>query len=106
MANDPSDLTTLPTDIDISSIVDGVTSQQPASETQTEDSISGGTLNEMVSFQFCLRFNGQPWQTIVVAAPSPELAALTVSQIVQLINDQLVRMGYPPNLCTASSGSC
>ncbi len=106
MADDPTDLNVLPSDIDVQSIVDGVTSQQPASNEQAEDSSTGVSVIQAVSFPYCLQFNGQPWQSIVVAAPSPELAAVTVSQIVQLINDELVKMGYPPNLCSAVSGSC
>jgi len=106
MADDPTDLNTLPSDIDVQSIVDSAVSQQPVPDAQPADTTDGTTAIQTISFPFCLQFNGRPWQSIIVAAPSPELAALTVSQVVQLINEQLVRMGYPPNLCTAVSGSC
>ena len=57
-------------------------------------------------FPFCLTFNGQPWQTIPVAAPSVQAAALTVDQLVRTLNATAVRLGYPPNCISAASGAC
>jgi len=42
-----------------------------------------------------------------IVAPSPELAATTIDQYVrQVINPILVKMGYPQNICSWSSGAC
>lgn len=62
---------------------------------------------QMIPFPFCLLFAGRAWVTITVAAPSPELAATTMDQYVrQVVNPTLVRMGYPQNICSWSSGAC
>jgi hypothetical protein len=95
MDNTP-DLDTLPTGFDVPSTLTADTSNQP----QATDA------EQLLQFPFCLLFNGKPWTTIVVAAPSPDLAALTMEQYVQLINAALVNAHYPPNMCTARSGSC
>jgi hypothetical protein len=90
------DLSVFPTDLDLQSSL-------------TADAASGNldTGLAVLQFDFCLRFNGQPWVTIPVGAPSPEAARLTMSQWVsQVANPTLVRMGYPPNMCTFSPGSC
>lgn len=50
----------------------------------TEGQLSTG--KQLVSFPFCIRFNGRPWQSIVLAAPSPELAAQTLSSILAILN--------------------
>lgn len=105
MADDPNDVNTLPQEVD----VDGIVSQavgERASTVTMQDDATGEGVQQMIPFPFCLRFNSQPWQTIIVAAPSPDLAADTVGLIVQRINEVLSRMGYPPNMCTASAGSC
>ena len=101
MADTPIDLNSLPTGVDVGSIVDSTLAENNSAVPL--DANSGA---QNISAQFCLQFNGRPWTTITVAAPSPELAMLTVNQIVQRINDLLVRAGYPPNLCTAILGSC
>jgi len=59
-----------------------------------------------IVFQFCLLFMGRSVQTVPVAAPSPEEAALTMRQFVDQINAGLERMGYPPNCCSMASGAC
>jgi hypothetical protein len=101
MADTPIDLNSLPTGIDVGSIVDSAVAAN--SSALPLDTTSGA---QNISSQFCLQFNGRPWTTITVAAPSPELALLTVNQIVQRVNEVLVQAGYPPNLCTAALGSC
>jgi hypothetical protein len=90
------DLDTLPTGIDVASTLTADLSNQPQ-QTDAE---------QLLQFPFCLLFNGKPWQTIIVAAPSPDLAALTMEQYVALINKALVAAHYPPNMCTARSGEC
>lgn len=96
MDNSSLDLDTPPSDVNIPSDLTADLSTQP----QPMDTV------QMLPFPFCLLFNSKPWQTITVAAPSPELAALTIEQFVQLINETLVKRGYPPNMCSARSGSC
>jgi hypothetical protein len=71
---------------------------------QTSDELDTGA--QMIPFPFCLLFGGRSWQSITVAAPSPELAATTINQFVQMINGKLVVMGYPPNMCSWNSGGC
>jgi len=95
MADDATvDLSTFP-DIDVS------TELTAGQEDQQDSSI------QMISFPFCLLFAGRPWVTITVAAPSPELAATTVDQYVrQVANPTLMRMEYPQNICSWSSGGC
>ena len=105
MADDPSDVNTPPTDIDIDSIVAAAVSQQAGRGAQAMDTTTDGGAIQAIPFPFCLLYNGRPWHPITIAAPSPDLAAMTVSQIVQLLNDQLVRMGYAA-LCTAVPGTC
>jgi hypothetical protein len=95
MDNTP-DLDTLPTGFDVLSTLTADLSNQ----VQPADTV------QMIPFPFCLLFNGKPWQTIIVAAPSPELAALTMEQYVQLKNAELVNAHYPPNMCSARSGAC
>lgn len=60
----------------------------------------------LLNFVFCILNSGRSWKTLQVSAPSPELAAATMDQLVQKLNEVLVQMGYPPNLLTWSSGAC
>jgi hypothetical protein len=79
----------------------------PDSLTATTDE-SGQALDtavQMIPFAFCLTFQGAYGQTITVAAPSPEAAALTMGQFVQLKNAVAVSMGYPPGYA-ATAGAC
>jgi hypothetical protein len=72
---------------------------------QPTDSDGGSGAQTMISFPFCFLYNQRPWGTVIIAAPSPELAALTAGQLVDLINKQLVDLKYPP-VCTARGGEC
>lgn len=95
------DLDNPPSDIQIPSTLTADGSQQ----IQQMDG-DGGAVT-MIPFPFCLLFSQKPWATITVAAPSPELAELTISQYVQLINKTLEEQyKYPPNMCSARAGSC
>jgi hypothetical protein len=96
MADDsPPDLSTFPSDISVPSNL-------------TADQVSGAldTGVQFTPFPFCLLFASRPWQTITVAAPSPEAAASTTDQFVQRLNGTLASLGYPPNVCTWNSGAC
>jgi hypothetical protein len=98
MADDIAvDQTTFPSGVDIPSDL--------TADTSGDVSLDTGVT--MIPFPFCILFAGRPWTSITVAAPSPELAATTVDQFVQqLLNPQLVRIGYPPNSCSWNSGAC
>jgi hypothetical protein len=90
------DLSTFPTGVDFPSALDA-----PAGEG------SGDAAVTLIPFPFCLLFAGRPWLTLTVAAPSPGEAATTMDQFVrQVANPTLVRMGYPPNICSWSAGAC
>jgi len=95
MADDTRvDLSTFP-DMDIS------TELTAAQEDQQDSAI------QMIPFPFCVLFAGKPWKMFTIVAPSPELAATTIDQYVrQVINPILVKMGYPQNICSWSSGAC
>ncbi len=97
MADDSAiDLSTFPADVDV-----------PATLTAEPTSEGQDAAEQMLPFPFCLLFAGRSWMTLTVAAPSPDNAALTMDQFVrQVLNPQLVRMGYPPNICSWSSGAC
>lgn len=90
-----------PSEITLPSTYTADTSQLP----QSTDADGGSGAQTMISFPFCFLYNQRPWGTIVIAAPSPDLAALTAEQLVDLFNKQLVDLKYPP-LCTARSGAC
>jgi hypothetical protein len=92
------DLTNVPAEITVPSQLTADLSQEQQAD------VDAGT-QTMISFPFCLLYNQQPWQTIIVAAPSPELAQLTVDQLVQLLNKKLKELGYQP-LCSSRLGAC
>jgi hypothetical protein len=89
--DDAPDLSTFPTGLDIP---DQLTAQAADTTVETQN------------FTFCILFLGRPWHTMPVSAPDYELAVLTISQLVQLFNQTLERMGYPPNCCSWRDGSC
>lgn len=70
----------------------------------TEEVSDGPTKN--LRWDFCLLFAGSAWVTLPVYAPSPEAAASTMEAFVQQVNTTLLRMGYPPNCCTWTTGPC
>lgn len=75
-----------------------------ASEVPADASGAVATDTLMV-FQFCVLYAGKPWQTLPLAAPSPELAADTMNQIIMRVNARLVDMHYPP-AASWRSGEC
>jgi hypothetical protein len=97
MADDAEiDLSEFPTDVDV-----------PSTLTAEHSSAGEDAAVQMIPFPFCLLFAGRPWMTLTVAAPSPEDAASTMDQFVrQVLNPQLVRMRYPPNVCSWNAGAC
>jgi hypothetical protein len=52
---------------------------------------------QMIPWEFCLTYAGRPYATQVIAAPSPELAALTAEQYVALLNAWARTSVYPPS---------
>ncbi len=64
---------------------------------------SGVTL---IPFPFCIIAQGIPRQTVVVDAPSPALARLTIDQALAVANTQAAQQGFPPNLFSATAGPC
>jgi hypothetical protein len=61
---------------------------------------------QLLPFPFCLSYQGSSWQqTTPVYAPSPEAAALTMTQYVQLLNAMAVKAGYPAGY-VATAGAC
>jgi hypothetical protein len=95
--------------------MDDLSTSVPPSGIDVPDSLTAATDEngqaldsavQMIPFPFCLTYQGSAWQqTIVVAAPSPEAASLTLSQLVQRLNAQAASMGYPPGYAGAS-GAC
>ncbi len=96
MADDSDiDLSTFPSGVDFPS-----TLEAPAGE-------GGAEAVSMMPFPFCLLFAGRPWVTLTVSAPGPSEAAATMDQFVrQVANPTLVRMRYPPDMCSWSAGAC
>lgn len=66
---------------------------------------SRNSSGELQSWFFCLRYGGRPISTQMVVSESPELAALTMQQLVSLLNEWAPRRGFPP-LFDAIAGSC
>ena len=57
------------------------------------------------SWDFCLLYENTPYAPIKLAAPSPEAAAGTMSQVVDRLNRIAQQMGYPPHFSWAN-GVC
>ena len=96
MADASFDTSVFPADVEI-----------PAGLTADEDRGGQNAGVQMLQFSFCLLFAGRAWVSIPVAAPSPEGAAATMDQFVgQVLNPQLARMGYPPDICSWRAGAC
>ncbi len=75
---------------------------------------AGGTLQlagvvavdaQNLQWPFCLRYNGRPWQSTSVSAPSPEEAADAAAAIVAFLNSRAPQLGFPP-LFSATGGLC
>src|SRR4029434_2623512 len=92
-------------DIDLSTFPTGV--DFPSALEATAGEGGGDAAVTLIPFPFFLLFAGRPWFHLTVNAPSPGLAATTMDQFVrQVANPTLVRMGYPPNICSWSAGTC
>ncbi|WP_214323246.1 hypothetical protein [Nonomuraea sediminis] len=63
-------------------------------------------LTELPVFDVCLRFNGRPWQSLKVSAPSPEDVAVIMDNFAARINAILVQRRYPPGMCTWTHNAC
>ncbi|MFF7358810.1 hypothetical protein ACFZA1_40320 [Streptomyces filipinensis] len=60
---------------------------------------------QLLPFPFCFRYNGRPWQSVIVKAPGPDEAATTAEQIVGVLNLSATRRGFPA-LFSATGGPC
>jgi hypothetical protein len=60
---------------------------------------------QLLSVPFCVAYEGRPRWTIVVAAPSPEAAFLTVDQFVAVLNSIAPSLGFLPRF-SATLGAC
>ena len=60
---------------------------------------------QMLPWPFCFRYNNMPWWQQTINAPSPEAAAITAGNIVQLLNNAAPGLGYQP-LFSATGGNC
>lgn len=86
----------------------------PATETFQED--NGAVDPEEVveldfvatdlGWPFCLQFNGRPWQTLFFRADSAGEAAAWATAYTRFMDSVLVASGYPPGLCSWSTGAC
>jgi hypothetical protein len=94
----------MPDDLDLSEFPDFDVPSSLAAEVESGNLDTG---LQLFQAEFCLLFNGRPWQTVAFASPSPEAALLTMTQWVNRVgNPTLVRMGYPPNMLTFNIGRC
>ena len=66
---------------------------------------STDTTIQMQNFVFCILYSNAPYKTQPLSAPDYNGAVLTISQIVNLLNQQAANMGYPPNF-SYRDGSC
>jgi hypothetical protein len=64
-----------------------------------------GADSEWPSWDFCLLYENVPYAPIKLAAPSPDAAATTMSQLTDRLNQVAQQMGYPPRFSWAS-GTC
>jgi hypothetical protein len=95
------DLDTLP-ELDLPSAEDFMAQEGSADPLQGFDS---GTVTDL-GWQFCLLFNGRPWQTVSFKVDSAAEAAGWMDAFTRWVNAQLAQMGYPPGICTWVSGPC
>ena len=61
----------------------------------------GGT----ISVAFCISYDGRPWHTIILAAPSPEAGLTTLQQLIDRLNEIAVNNGFAPRF-SAALGAC
>ena len=60
---------------------------------------------QMLPWPFCFRYNTIPWSQQSINAPSPDTAAITAGNLVQLLNNAAPGLGYQP-LFSATAGNC
>ena len=56
-------------------------------------------------WEFCLRFDGRPWQTVAFQVDTAAEAAGWAQAYTQYLNRALIKAGYPP-ACTWTAGAC
>lgn len=60
---------------------------------------------QTLPWPFCFLYNNMPWWQQTINAPSPETAAITAENLVQLLNKAAPGLGYQP-LFSARAGGC
>lgn len=60
---------------------------------------------QLFPFPFCFRYNGRPWQSMILLAPGTDEAATTADQLVGLLNLAASRRGFPA-LFSVTGGTC
>jgi hypothetical protein len=98
---DDPDLDALP-DLELPSAEDFMAQEGTADPIEDVDT---GPLTDL-GWEFCLLFNGRPWQTTRFRADTAAEAAGWMQAYTRWVNDQLARLGYPPGICTWVSGAC
>jgi hypothetical protein len=68
------------------------------------DGIDLGTATDL-GWEFCLRFDGRPWQTVAFQVDTAAEAAGWAQAYTQYLNRALIKAGYPP-ACTWTAGAC
>jgi hypothetical protein len=71
-----------------------------------EDGASGDSTVQNLRWDFCLRFQGSPWVTLPVFAPSVPEATEIMEAWLRKFNQTMVRMGFPAGSATATAGAC
>jgi hypothetical protein len=71
-----------------------------------EDAASDESTVQNLRWDFCLRFQGRPWVTLPVFAPSVEEATEIMEAWLRKMNQTLVRMGFPAGSATGTAGAC
>jgi hypothetical protein len=69
------------------------------------DAVAVDTGIQLLSFPFCVRYNGRPWRSMIFVTPGPDEAATTAAQVVDLLNQVATRKGFQA-LFSATGGTC
>jgi hypothetical protein len=83
---------------------DPATFQAEVGEVEPLEKVKNGVATDL-GWEFCLRYNGRPWQTVYFTADSASEAAAWIVAYTRFVNETLVLQGYAP-LCTWVIGAC
>lgn len=70
------------------------------------DAVAVDTGVQLLSFPFCVRYNGRPWRSMIFVAPGPDEAATTAGQVVDRLNQVAARNGFQPLFSATGGGTC